>query len=79
VAVTKLLFRGRSVTREEEFLNIFAKKCCGNLPFFTKNNAKLCKHLIITLVFEENADFVAENCKQMSIITSTADFWTSFD
>jgi hypothetical protein len=38
------------------------------MPFLTQNMVKLCKHLIITLVFEKNAIFcrklskIAENC-----------------
>jgi hypothetical protein len=39
------------------------------MAFFTKDKAKLCKNLIITLVFEKNANFfrrklskIAENC-----------------
>jgi hypothetical protein len=43
-------------------------KMAKKLAFFTRNKAKLCKHLIITLVFEKNAIFsrklskIAENC-----------------
>jgi hypothetical protein len=37
------------------------KKSAKKLAFFTKNKAKLCKILIITLVFEKNANFFAEN------------------
>jgi hypothetical protein len=53
-----------------DFLNIFAKK----LPFLTQNKGKLCKILIITLVFEKNANFFAENCQKSQkivIIAST--------
>jgi hemerythrin-like domain-containing protein len=32
------------------------------LAFLTQNKAKLCKTFIITLVFEKNANFFAENC-----------------
>jgi hypothetical protein len=42
--------------------------------FFTQNKAKLCRILIITLVFEKNANFFAENCQKspkIVIITST--------
>jgi hypothetical protein len=45
------------------------KNSAKKLPFFTRNKAKLCKILIITLVFEKNAIFlsrkmakIAENC-----------------
>jgi hypothetical protein len=44
------------------------------LAFLTLNKAKLCKILIITLVFEKNANFFAENCRKSQkivIITST--------
>jgi hypothetical protein len=44
------------------------------LAFLTQNKAKLCKMLIITLVFEKNANFFAENCQKSQkivIITST--------
>jgi hypothetical protein len=40
----------------------------------TQNKAKLCKILIITLVFEKNANFFAENdhkSQKIVIITST--------
>jgi hypothetical protein len=30
----------------------------------TKNKAKLCKIFFITLVFEKNANFYAENCQK---------------
>jgi hypothetical protein len=30
------------------------------IAFLTQNKAKLCKNLIITMVFEKNANFVAE-------------------
>jgi hypothetical protein len=42
--------------------------------------AKICKILIITLVFEKNANFFAENCQKSQkivIITSTPD-WANF-
>jgi hypothetical protein len=41
---------------------------------FAKNKAKLCKNGIITLVFEKNANFFAENWQKLQkivIITST--------
>jgi hypothetical protein len=45
------------------------KKSAKKLAFLTRNKAKLCKILIITLVFEKNAYFfrqklskIAENC-----------------
>jgi hypothetical protein len=39
-------------------LKIFSPK---KLPFLTQNKAKLCKFFIITLDFEKNANFFAEN------------------
>jgi hypothetical protein len=46
-------------------LKIFSpKNSAKNLAFLTQNNAKLCKNLIITLVFEKNANFFAENCQK---------------
>jgi hypothetical protein len=46
------------------FKNIFAKKSAKKLAFFTQNKAKLCKILIITLIFEKNAKFFVENCRK---------------
>jgi hypothetical protein len=37
------------------------KNVAKKLAFFAQNKAKLCKILIITLVFEKNASFFAEN------------------
>jgi uncharacterized protein YwgA len=44
------------------------------LAFLTQNKAKLCKILIITLVFYKNANLFAENrpkLQKIVIITST--------
>jgi hypothetical protein len=67
-----------------EFLNIFAKffklifkyfrKKWQKIGVFTQNKAKLCKNLIMTLVFEKNANFMAEKFQKspkIVIITST--------
>jgi hypothetical protein len=46
------------------------------MAFFAQNKAKLCKNWILTLVFEKNAIFFAENCQKSQkivIITSTPD------
>jgi hypothetical protein len=59
-----------------DFLNIFAEKFSKKLVFLTQNKAKLFKIVIITLVFEKNANFFAENCRKSQkivIITSTPD------
>jgi hypothetical protein len=50
------------------------KKSATKLAFLTQNKAEFCKILIITLVFEKNANFFAENCRKSQkivIITST--------
>jgi hypothetical protein len=50
------------------------KNLAKKLAFLTQNKAKLCKILIITLVFEKNAKFFAKNCRKLQkivIITST--------
>jgi hypothetical protein len=61
-----------------DFKNIFAEKFSKKkLAFLTQNKAKLCKILIITLVFEKNANFFGENCRKSQkivIITSTPGF-----
>jgi hypothetical protein len=44
--------------------NIFAEKIGEKVGFLTHNKAKLCKILIITLVFEKSAIFFAENCQK---------------
>jgi hypothetical protein len=49
------------------------KNSAKKLAFLTQNRAKLCKILIITLVFEKNANFFAQNCQKSQkivIITS---------
>jgi hypothetical protein len=45
------------------FLNIFAEKIGEKIGFLTQNKAKLCKILIITMVFEKNANFVPKIVK----------------
>jgi hypothetical protein len=55
-------------------VKIFLPKKFRKRAFFTQNKAKLCKILIITLVFEKNAIFFAENwqkSQKIMIITST--------
>jgi hypothetical protein len=50
------------------------KKSAKILAFLTQNKTKFGKSLIITLVFEKNANFFAENCRKSQkivIITST--------
>jgi hypothetical protein len=50
------------------------KNLAKNLAFFAQNKAKLCKNWVITLVFEKNANFSAENFRESQkivIIAST--------
>jgi hypothetical protein len=57
-----------------DFLNIFAEKFSEKIGVFDSNKAKICKILIITLVFEKNANFFAEiwqKSQKIVIITST--------
>jgi hypothetical protein len=52
------------------------KKSAKKLSFLTQNKAKLFKNLTITLVFEKNAIFFAENCQKSQkivLLTSTPD------
>jgi hypothetical protein len=53
---------------------IFSPNIWQKIVFFTQNKAKLCKKLIITSVFEKNANFFAENWQKLpklAIITLT--------
>jgi hypothetical protein len=53
-------------------LKIFSpKNSAKKLAFLTQNKAKLCKILIITLVFEKNANFFAENRQKLQKIVTT--------
>jgi hypothetical protein len=56
-------------------LKIFSpENLAKKIGVFYSNKAKLCKSLIIALVFEKNAKFFAENCQKSQkivIITST--------
>jgi hypothetical protein len=56
-------------------LKIFSPKFSAKkLAFLTQNKPKLCIILIVTLVFEKNANFSAKNCQKSQkfvIITST--------
>jgi hypothetical protein len=67
--------------RCHDFLNIFAEKFSEKMAFLTQNKAKICKILIITLVFEKKDNFLATNwqtSQKIVIITSTpgwATFW----
>jgi hypothetical protein len=58
------------------FLNIFGEKIAKKLAFLTQNKAKIFKNLIITLVFEKNANFFTQNFRKSQkivIVTSTPD------
>jgi hypothetical protein len=51
-----------------DFKNIFAKKFGKKMAFLAQNKGKLCKMLIITLVFEKNAIFppkIVKNCRKL--------------
>jgi hypothetical protein len=45
-----------------DFLDIFAEKIGKKLAFLAQNKGKLCKILIITLVFRLKSSKIAENC-----------------
>jgi hypothetical protein len=62
-----------SVTWDQcyDFLNIFAKFFGKKLAFLTQNKANLYKMLIITSVFEKNANFFRRKSQKIVIITST--------
>jgi hypothetical protein len=73
VCVRRGRTRGSSKDLCYDFLNIFAEKFCKKLAFLTQNKAKFGKKFIITLVFDKNANFFAENCQKSQkivIITS---------
>jgi hypothetical protein len=63
-----LSFRGRDFYAEDredrcyDYSNIFAEFFCEKSAFLTRNKAKFGKKLTITLVFEKNVIFFAENC-----------------
>jgi hypothetical protein len=68
VAAAKRTLAGPTWDRCYDFLNIFAEKFSEKMAFSTKNKAKLCKNLIITLVFEKNANFspkIVENRRKL--------------
>jgi hypothetical protein len=72
---------GRPGTDVMIFKIFSPKNSAKKLAFLTQNKAKVCKILIITLVFEKNAIFFATNCRKspkIVIITSTPDWanWT---
>jgi hypothetical protein len=56
------------------------KNSAKKIACSTQNKAKLCKVLIITLVFEKSANFFVQNCRKLKrilIITSTPDQYCS--
>jgi hypothetical protein len=58
------------------FFKFSPKNLARKLAFLTQTKGKLCKILIITLVFEKNANLFAENwlkSQKIVIITSTPD------
>jgi hypothetical protein len=66
--------RGSSSGTDAMILKIFSpKNSAKKLAFLAQNKAKFCKKLIITLGFEKNANFFAENGRKLQkivIITS---------
>jgi hypothetical protein len=56
---------------DDDFLNIFAVKFVEKLAFLTKNKAKLCKKLIITLISEKNAKLFCRKSQKIVITKST--------
>jgi hypothetical protein len=57
-----------------EFLNNFLEKISESMVVFDQTTASFCKNVIITLGFEKNANFLAENwqkSQKIVIITST--------
>jgi hypothetical protein len=59
------------------FLNIFGEKFIEKMAFLTQNKAKLCKMLIITLVFDKQTlVFFAENCQKSQKIVIITLFLT---
>jgi predicted secreted acid phosphatase len=51
-----------------DFNNIFAEKNAKKMAFLTQNKAKLFKNVIITLVFEKNANFLQKMGKNSRIL-----------
>jgi hypothetical protein len=59
------------------------KKLAKNLDFLPQNKAKLCKKIIITLVFGKCAIFSSEHCQKLQkivIITSIPELgdWSNY-
>jgi hypothetical protein len=73
--IEQLIMTPRKAGTDVMILKIFSpKNSAQKLEFLTQNKAKLCKILIITLIFEKNDNFFAENCRKSQkivIITST--------
>jgi hypothetical protein len=72
--VVHILLCPQSRDRCYGFQNVFAEKYGKNIGFFAQTTVTFCKNLIVTLVFEKNANFFAENWQKspkIVIITST--------
>jgi hypothetical protein len=68
------------------FKTFLPQKIAEKLAFLTRNEAKLCVSLLVTLVFEKNANLFAENWQKWQKIvniTSTPDWaklsWSQSD
>jgi hypothetical protein len=62
--------------RTRDTLHFIGTNACAinsakNLAFLTQNKAKLCKKLIMPLVFEKNANLFARNCRKSQKIVIT--------
>jgi hypothetical protein len=71
IYVPSRTFKRRTKGRDRcyDFLNTFTEK----FGVLTQKKAKLSKILIITLVFQKNANFFAENCqKSQKIVITTS-------
>jgi hypothetical protein len=71
VGAPLMKYTRKACTRDRcyDFLNIFSPKNSAKiLAFLTQNKAKLCKILIITLVFEKKENFslkIVENRRKL--------------
>jgi hypothetical protein len=74
-SIHALCFIDKAATLHEQGPMLFSPKNFAKiLAFFAPTTASFYKNLIITLVFDKNANFFAENCEKSQkivIITST--------
>jgi hypothetical protein len=77
-STSRAILKPRQQDQETDvmILKIFLLKIWQKWRFRLGNKARLCKNFIITLVFEKNSYFFAENCQKSQkivIITSVPD------